>query len=230
MFEIIILASGSKGNCYFVTDGSTNILLDAGISWKEIQVRSGFRKIDLALVTHSHGDHSKCIPELLKFGIETYAPADCFKKRHHNAFNAISGDGSVFFNTWKVMPFDLVHDVPCVGYLIEHIGAKSKLVYITDTMYCKYRFTSVTHWLIECNYSKDIIDNNVVDGLLHVSLRNRVVQSHMSIETVKGLFLANDLSKTKEIWLLHLSDANSDEAGFKREIQEATGKPVYIAT
>jgi hypothetical protein len=40
---------------------------------------------------------------------------------------------------------------------------------------------------------------------------------------------ANDLSKVQEIWLLHLSDGNSDADRFKREIQELTGKPVYVA-
>lgn len=40
---------------------------------------------------------------------------------------------------------------------------------------------------------------------------------------------ANDLSKVREIWLLHLSDGNSDAERFKREVMELTGKPVYIA-
>jgi len=32
----------------------------------------------------------------------------------------------------------------------------------------------------------------------------------------------------REIWLIHLSDNNSDNARFKREIQELTGKMVFI--
>jgi hypothetical protein len=51
----------------------------------------------------------------------------------------------------------------------------------------------------------------------------------MSLETCKGFLRANDLSRVQEIWLLHLSDANSDAARFKREIQELTGKVVYVA-
>ena len=45
----------------------------------------------------------------------------------------------------------------------------------------------------------------------------------------KELLKANDLSKVQQIWLLHLSDGNSDEKRFKREIQELTGKPTFIA-
>lgn len=46
---------------------------------------------------------------------------------------------------------------------------------------------------------------------------------------MKDFLKANDLRHVQEIWLLHLSDGNSDADRFKREIQELTGKPVYIA-
>jgi len=39
---------------------------------------------------------------------------------------------------------------------------------------------------------------------------------------------ANDLSKVREIWLLHLSDNNSNAERFKQEIQELTGRMVFI--
>lgn len=222
------MASGSSANAYLVSDGVSNLLLDAGLSWKDIQGRSGFKKIDVALISHAHKDHSKSIPELLKHGIETYAPSNCFDTQHHNAFHAIPGDGSVF-DSWKVMPFELVHDVKCVGYLVEARKTKGTVVYITDTAYCKFTFSSVTHWLIECNHSRDIMDDNIASGTLNASLRNRIVKSHMNLDTVKELLLANDLSQTEEIWLLHLSNDNSDAERFRREVQEVTGKIVRIA-
>lgn len=51
-----ILASGSNGNCYLVDDGTTTILLDAGIPIKQIQRGSKFRlsKVSSCLVTHEH--------------------------------------------------------------------------------------------------------------------------------------------------------------------------------
>lgn len=51
----------------------------------------------------------------------------------------------------------------------------------------------------------------------------------MSLETAKEFLRANDLSRVQEIWLLHLSDDNSDAERFKREIQGLTDKPVYVA-
>jgi len=45
---------------------------------------------------------------------------------------------------------------------------------------------------------------------------------------VKKFLQANDLSRVQEIWLLHLSDGNSNSERFKREVKEISGKPVYI--
>ena len=55
------------------------------------------------------------------------------------------------------------------------------------------------------------------------------MRSHMSLENCKELLRANDLSKVKEIHLLHLSDENSVEDQFKKEIAALTGLPVYVA-
>ena len=53
--------------------------------------------------------------------------------------------------------------------------------------------------------------------------------SHFSLENVKDFLRANDLSRVQEVWLLHLSDGNSDAERFKKEIMEVVGRPVYIA-
>jgi phosphoribosyl 1,2-cyclic phosphodiesterase len=214
-----------------VSDGTTNILLDCGLSWREIQKRSGFKKIDSVLVSHSHKDHSKGIQEALKMGVNVWMPKSMyeFEYRHHNAFWLVGGDTVSAFGSgmWKATAFDLVHDMECLGYCID-IGG-SRIVYITDTLYCKYTFPGVTHFLIECNNARDILNENVANGTLNVSLRNRVAQNHMDIETVKGILMANDLSKVEAVYLLHLSNDNSDAERFKREVEEATGKLVIVA-
>lgn len=83
--------------------------------------------------------------------------------------------------------------------------------------------------MIEANYSKDLLDQNVEMGLVPVTHKNRVIRSHMALETVKNFLKANDLSKVEAIYLIHLSEQNSDAEKFKREIQGLTGKPTYIA-
>jgi phosphoribosyl 1,2-cyclic phosphodiesterase len=145
---------------------------------------------------------------------------------HHNAFGLAHG-ANIQHQFYAIYAFELEHDVQCMGYCIS--SPESRVVYITDTTYTRFTFPKVTHWMIECNHARDILNDNVAAGKLNESLRNRIVKSHMNIETVKHLLLANDLSQTQEIWLLHLSNDNSDAERFRKEVQEVTGKAVYIA-
>lgn len=50
----------------------------------------------------------------------------------------------------------------------------------------------------------------------------------MSLDTVKEFLSENDLNKVQQIYLLHLSDNNSDTALFKDAIQRQTGAEVYV--
>lgn len=230
MIEIKSLASSSKGNAYVVSDGVTNLLVECGISWKQIQILSGWINFDAILVSHQHIDHCKGVIEAQKTGIDIYVPETAkrvLKLVRHNVIGLSHGQ-TFKVGTFNIMPFDLQHDVPTLGYLMASSNG-DKICFISDSFYCKYKFNGVTHWMLEANNSKDILDERVQSGELHSSLRNRIVKSHMSLDTLKEMLLANDLSKTEEIWLLHLSDGNSDEARFKREVQEITGKVVILA-
>jgi phosphoribosyl 1,2-cyclic phosphodiesterase len=131
--------------------------------------------------------------------------------------------------TWDVLPFDTIHDSPePLGFLLANQTGE-KLLYITDTMYCKYRFNGLTHIMIEANFARDILDDNVTKGIIPHEMKRRLIKTHFSLDNVKEFLKANDLSRVQQIYLIHLSDNNSDEARFKREIQSLTGKPVYIA-
>lgn len=226
MLEITVLASGSSGNAYLITYEKTNILLDAGISFKKIQELTHFIKIDAILCTHEHQDHCKAVPMALKHGIPVFMPMSM--KRLYNSIYAIGCIPMAkcsFLSNVSGIAFNLEHDIDCIGYLIDI--ADNRICYITDSLYTKYTFPRVTYWMLECNYSKDIIDKNTKDGIVNRFVRNRVIQNHMSLDTVKSILISNDLSRTEAIYLLHLSDFNSDLAEFKREIQSLTGKIVY---
>ena len=130
---------------------------------------------------------------------------------------------------WVIKPFSIEHDAKePFGYLMSS-SRGGKLAYITDSFYSRYNFQELTHLMIECNYAKDILDENVRSGRVPASRKKRVIQSHFSLENVKEFLRANDLSQLQEIWLLHLSSDNSDAERFKREIQQLAGIPVYIA-
>lgn len=234
MIEIIPLASGSTGNAYKVTDGHTLLLLEAGISYKHIQIGFNFRISDVAgcLITHEHGDHSKAIKDVIRKGaIDVYASKGTFSKLGiaGHRVKPVVAKKQFTLGTWTIMPFDVQHDVSePLGYLIAN-QCGEKLLFATDTFYIKYKFPRLSHIMVECNYSLDILDHNIVEGRVPQVMRRRLLRSHFSLSNVKDFLMANDLSHVREIWLLHLSDNNSDAARFKREIMELTGKPVYIA-
>lgn len=233
MITITTLASSSRGNCYRIDDGSTPLLLEAGISWKEIQKKLDFktREIKGCLVSHEHKDHSKALADVMKAGIDCYLSQGTAKALNISGHRAKIAQPLQQFHidTWTVLPFETQHDaVWPLGFLIAN-QAGEKLLFATDTYYIKYCFGGLTHIMIECNYAIDILKTNIEAGTVNDAMAKRLMQSHFSLDNVKDFFKANDLSQVKEIHLLHLSDGNSDAERFKREIQQLTGKPVYIA-
>jgi phosphoribosyl 1,2-cyclic phosphodiesterase len=130
---------------------------------------------------------------------------------------------------FTVKPFKVNHDAAePVGYLIHH-NECGNVLFLTDTMYCSYTFASLNNIIIEANYSQEILDERLRSGASPDFLRNRVLQSHMSLNTCKDLLRANDLRSVNNIVLIHLSDSNSDAKQFHKEVSELTGKNVFVA-
>ncbi|MTW85602.1 MBL fold metallo-hydrolase [Virgibacillus dakarensis] len=233
MINIKTLASGSKGNCYHITDGSTPLLLECGIPFKSIRQALNFKTSNLAgvLVTHEHKDHCAGLKDVTRAGINCYMSSGTVEATGyiHHRIKTVQAKQQFEIGTWRILPFDVQHDVSePYGFLLQNkVG--EKLLFATDTYYIRYRFPRLTHLLIECNYSMAILNENIASGRVHKGMKKRLIRSHFSLENVKEFLKANDLSNVQEIHLLHLSDSNSDEASFKREIQELTGKVVYIA-
>ena len=227
--DIKVIASGSSGNAYLIGDGHTRLLLDAGIPFKRIQIGCGFRtsSIDGCLVTHRHGDHAAAIPKLLQRGITVYSNADV--AGFYPGVQSVDALREFRIGTFHVLPFTAEHDVPCYGYQVASEETGEKLVYITDSAYVRYTFTELTHIMIEANYAEDIMLGNVRDDKIPFPLAERVAQTHMSIDTLLELLRANDMTRVRQIYLLHLSDNNSDAEKFKKLVQQETGAEVYIA-
>lgn len=228
------IASSSKGNCYLVTSpGVPSLLIEAGIPVKRIREAMGFSLSGLAgcLISHEHGDHAKAVRDLLKAGIDvwtSYETAKALDITDHHRFEELSSGVKAAIGPWTVLPFDLHHDVPTHGFFI---GAPDgdRLLFIPDTSYVRNRFEGVNILCIECNHIADILSENIQEGNIPAVVGRRVRRNHMSLDSVIGMLKANDLSRCREIWLLHLSDGNSDEARMIRTVQEQTGIPCRAA-
>ena len=233
MITVKPLASGSKGNAYHITDGRSPLLLEVGITWKQIQQGLNFKTSELAgcLISHEHQDHCKAVRDVMRAGIDCYmsqGTADALGLSGHRIRQA-QARKQFHVGTWTILPFETQHDAAePLGFLLANKDG-DKLLYATDTFYIRYRFRGLTHLMIETNYSLDILRENMAAGLVAPELKNRLLKSHMSLETCKEFLKANDLSRVQEIWLIHMSDSNSDAERFLKEIKELTGKVVNIA-
>lgn len=236
--NIQCIGSGTSGNCYLLSDGATEILIECGLTIKTIQKACGFRLSSLAgcIISHRHGDHIKGLKSLLTKGIDCFIANDEKDAliTQNNAYNhhRLKGLQSLsLFNigTFTILPFETEHDTECpLGYLIQSELTGEKLLFATDTYYVRYYFQGITHLLIECNNSLKILEMNVMNGRLNGSLKKRIEKSHFSLENLITFLESCDLSELQETYLIHLSDLNSDEQLFKKEIQKVTGKPVYV--
>ena len=153
---------------------------------------------------------------------------ECRVIETHHRLNFIKSEEQFKVGGFTILPFETQHDAAePLAFLISHEDM-GKLLFATDTYYIQYKFNGLRHLLIECNYSKEILEKNLNIGL-NKSLGSRLIKSHFSLENVIEFLKATDLSKCESITLIHLSDENSNAAQFKNEIERLTGKPVYIA-
>lgn len=231
--DITVIASGSSGNAYRISDGDTALLLDAGIPLQRIKQALNFRVRDIAgcLITHAHGDHANAAGDLAKAGVDVYTnqgTIDACRLTGHR-IKPVKALQEVMIGTFAVLPFDVQHDAPePLGFLLTSRRTGEKLLYFTDTYYLKYRFTGLTHIMGECNYSMDIVEQSVRNGYIPPELVPRLIKSHMSLEHFLDLLKANDLHEVKQIYLLHLSNNNSDAERFREAVQKLTGTEVYV--
>lgn len=231
--EILTIASGSSGNAYRVSDGKTQLLLDAGIPYKEIQKALDFRTRDLAgvLITHEHGDHVKAAKDLAKAGINIYASAGTIEAAglEGHRIKPVRALREFTVGTFRILPFDVQHDAAePLGFLLESTATKERLLYFTDTYYVKYRFPAIHYLMAECNYSRERLQDSVDAGYVPKELVPRLLKSHMSLEHFQDFLRANDTTQLRHVYLLHLSNNNADAQKFKETVQRMTGTEVTV--
>lgn len=231
--EVKIIASGSRGNCYVISDDRSSIMLECGIPLQKIKEGCEFKLSALsgALLSHSHHDHSKSAAALMKAGIDLYCSPDTAEECGLEGYRLHTVPDMVPFTvgSFQIVPFPVHHDVMNYGYFIQAEDGE-RLLFATDTCYIDYVFPGVTVAMVEANYSEDALAESVHDGRTPGELVHRLHRSHMSVETTVKMLEANNQKHTiKKVYLLHLSEHNSDADEFKRAVQAATGAEVYIA-
>ena len=188
------LASSSRGNAYVVSDGETTLLLECGLSFKELQKRLGYGVADITacLVSHEHQDHAKAAAQMLKAGVPVYM-SEGTAAAHKDAMDAahlIRAGEVLRFGHLTVVPFRTYHNVEePLGFLIEDGRTKERLLWAVDT------------------------------ANLGVTADRRNRHSHFEVNDVIKWLHKQDLRGVLTIWLLHLSAGNSRAEAWQRRFE-----------
>src|SRR5688572_24911000 len=117
---ITSLNSGSNGNCYYVGNDEEAVLVDAGISCKETEVRMrrlglSMDKVKAIFVSHEHTDHISGIPVLArKYKLPVYITPgtlkNCFFNSRHYPIHLFKAYEPVTIGSLTISGFPKLHD------------------------------------------------------------------------------------------------------------------------
>jgi len=240
--KLMTLASGSSGNCTYIGTDRTSLLLDVGISLKNIEFglsESGIdpHSIDGILITHEHSDHIKCLGIISrKYNIPIYATAGTISaiknikslgEYDHSLFNHIDRDMSFEIGDIQINVNPISHDAADpVCYSFKN--NKSKVSVATDLGIYDDKLIDFLidsdAMVIEANHDIRMLEV----GPYPYQLKQRILgdRGHLCNEASGQLIkkLLND--HMKAVFLGHLSDKNNyPELAFESVKQELKGNP-----
>ena len=231
--KLIVVNSNSAANGYALDSGKEILLLEAGCKMADVKRAIDYRLADVVgcIVTHEHGDHCKYATEYAKFGVDVYGPQDIADKKQfpYDKYHPMTSEKTYRIGSFDVVPFANHHDVPIFGYLIRHKDMNTML-FSTDSYKIGMTLRGVDHFLIEANYSDEILKENVWNGSINKAQADRMMLSHMSLDyCIEYLRDCEAEKSAKTITLCHLSERNSHPDLFQKTVAGAFGIPCYIA-
>ena len=225
--KLCVIGSGSKGNTTYLQLGNTKLLIDAGLSYRQINKRLSdkglhLENLDGVLITHEHSDHIAGLNVLLKNNDTsiyiTEETFDSFYYKHaenisESQVNYIEPNQEFIINDLVIYPLSISHDASdAVGYIIK--GEGKTIVYITDIGYLPKK----DHEILK-NADAYVFESNYDVTMLFTS--NRPFYLKQRIDSVKGHMSNTDSAynlsqlvgdKTKHIVLAHPSrECNTKE-------------------
>lgn len=242
---ITVLGSGSKGNCTLVHSGGTRLLLDAGLSCKQIEIRLGECgilpiEINGILVTHEHGDHINGLPTFChKHGIDAYmseGTASALREKvHANCINIFKPGvpfriGSLTVQAEEV-PHEAAHPV-CFFVTDDHniMGYLTDLGHVdVELMHLVKRCNAL---VIESNYDPEMMNIDSVSRPWATNNRNSGRAGHLSNKEAAAVLSAAAREPfLRFVVLAHLSRTfNTPELALEAVSQVLNGIPVRCAS
>jgi len=232
------LYSGSSGNLYIVEAANgKRLMLECGVTWNKLQKALDFnlKGIEGCFVTHSHADHSKAVSGVINAGINVFASSGTYNALGTQSTRAkiVEDKTLVKLDTFQVLCFDTHHDCQePLGFVVREIETNEYLLFATDTSYISQLFSfAFAIVAIECSFDRETVvfrltasDEELKKaGLprINESLAKRLLDSHFEKNNAM-YFLQHfcDLSKCRQINLLHLSSDNIDKEKTRKEFED----------
>lgn len=237
--------SGSSGNCYFIGNASSGILIDAGLGVRSIRkhlknIGLDFENIWGVFVTHDHADHIKAVGPLgEKHLIPIYATklihegiqkSYCVTEKLYSSRKIIEKNQTVEVGDFKITSFAVSHDsTDSVGYTVEYKGKRftvaTDLGYVGEEV--AMHLTQADYMVIEANYDEQMLDQ----GHYPIYLKNRIIAQtgHLSNEQAGVFLAANYNERTQHIFLCHLSrENNHPEVAFNTIQNHLQSKQIIV--
>lgn len=211
--KLKVLGSGSSGNCYLLEHENQTLIIDCGISIKDIKrgLDWDLSKVVGVVASHGHTDHIKSLKDIRNMGINTLTP-----------FNSEKMWQKTTFGNFHIQSFDVPHnDTKNVGFLIT--VADQKILYLTDLEYCPYSFakTKVNHILIECNYADEYLDKDLPNY-------EHKIRGHCSLDTCKEFIKTNNSDALRSVILIHLGEGIKEPKQMVEEVKKIVNFDVFV--
>lgn len=242
--EVLVLQSGSTGNCFFVRSGHTSLLIDAGISGRQAQQRlaaAGYDPGDCAavLLTHDHHDHSRSIGVFArKFHLPVYTTRGTWRRIERSQGDRGIDELCHFAagQSWKI------GDLTIESYATPHDGVDGVVFVIDDGSRRLGILTDLGHVfeelpkiiegidaaVLESNYDPAMLES----GPYSISLKRRIRGSggHISNDEAAQLLDRNG-RHLQWACLCHLSCENNTPQLAWQASNRAVGDqmPLHIA-
>jgi phosphoribosyl 1,2-cyclic phosphodiesterase len=229
---ICTLASGSKGNATYISDGHTSILIDAGLSGIELQRRLAARGLDPAdlaaiIVSHEHSDHIKGVGILSRrYKLPVYInqqtqTASAGLGRLHATTPYECGKPFQIRNL-SIHPFSISHDAEDpAGFAIGCNGIRMAIA--TDlgiaTAMVKEHLKHCALLILEANHDPQMLETGPYPWPLKQRIQSRV--GHLSNTDSKNLLHELQHEQLQHVILAHLSEINNTPQKAFTEVSRA---------
>lgn len=215
------LNSGSNGNCYYIGNNKEAVLIDAGISCREIEKRMkrlGLKMdiVKAVFVSHEHADHITGVPALSKkFRLPVYITKATFHAAgipiDENLIVPFEAEKDIHIGNLIVRAFAKSHDASDPHSFVVSCGGISIGVFTDIGNVCAsvIKFFKQCHAVfLESNYCPDML----MKGSYPYPLKKRISggNGHLSNEEALQLFLQHRAKQLQHLLLCHLSKNNND--------------------